>query len=454
MGKKTQNIYEYSCDYTEKEINDLISDLPLVDQELIKDRYGEDLHNPVRNESFTQEKKRRFYSYLIPKMKKLLAERHNNDLEVEVEDKKDIVVEASDNEDFKLDLNLELIELINNKISNREICDKFNINQSQLHNLLLDLKNKGVMLSKKYYSDGSIQYGTINNFPELKRNGIFEQDNTLITDLKESNLKFLLLSDLHFGNELENKELIDRAFNYCIKNNINIILCGGDLIDGTFTKGEQRISDVYKQIEYFVNNYPHDKNILTFSVGGDHDLSAFSSYSMLLMEVLNNYRHDVVMGGYNNAGINIKNDQILLYHHIATGSMRSTPATIILVGHCHKYVANLKYNTLNVLLPSASDINESLPSVLELETNFDGGYIKNATIKQIYFGDKDIVLSEATFPFSRSKTMYYEPIKNVELYKKKEPEVKEESKQLVKTIKPLSQVEKFYKRYGMEPNKD
>ena len=74
-------------------------------------------------------------------------------------------------------------------------------------------------------------------------------------------MKFLLISDLHFGNELENLKLIDRAYNYCIKNGINIILCGGDFIDGSFSKGSQKITDLYDQIEYFIKNYPQDKNI-------------------------------------------------------------------------------------------------------------------------------------------------------------------------------------------------
>ena len=79
------------------------------------------------------------------------------------------------------------------------------------------------------------------------------------------------------------KIIYNGAKNYCIKNDIHIILCGGDLIDGSFSKGSQKISDLYQQIDYFIKNYPHDDSILTFGVAGDHDLSALGKFSINMM---------------------------------------------------------------------------------------------------------------------------------------------------------------------------
>lgn len=421
MGKKLKTIYEYLCKYTEKEIDDMIYDLSLDEKILIRDRYGDDLHNPVENDSFTQRKRQRYYAYLVPKMKRLLAERKIGDLE------------ARFTGNAELDLKKQLLELIDCRKNNKEICEILNINEQQLYYLLLDLKNTGMMISRKYYSDGSIQYKPIHTFPELKKASLFEQDRTIITDSKENNLKFLIISDLHFGNELERLDLINRAYNYCIKNGINVILSGGDLIDGTHTQGEQKISDLYKQIEYFIKNYPYDKNILTFSVAGDHDISAFISDSLSIIEMCNNFRHDIVIGGYNNTGINIKNDQILLYHRIEGGNMRYTTAPLILHGHFHKYTTRMKDNSLNVSIPSLSDINQPMPSALELNLDFNKGYINNATIKHIYFGNQDIVLSESTFDLLTNRTVNYEPIRNIEPYKEY-GSVEDEEKQLVKKL--------------------
>ena len=88
------------------------------------------------------------------------------------------------------------------------------------------------------------------------------------------------------------------------RNGIHIIMCGGDLLDGVFTKGTQIISDPYEQVKYFLENYPHDDSILTFSVGGDHDLSILNSACLDLSLITSNYRPDVIIPGYNNSFIN------------------------------------------------------------------------------------------------------------------------------------------------------
>lgn len=230
-------------------------------------------------------------------------------------------------------------------------------------------------------------------------------------------MKFLLISDLHFGNELENLKLIDRAYNYCIKNGINIILCGGDFIDGSFSKGSQKITDLYDQIEYFIKNYPQDKNILTFGVAGDHDFSALKRASLDFIEICNNHRHDIIIGGYNNAYIDIKNDKIHLFHYILGGEMCSTEAPIILCGHKHKYLTKMKGNSLQIALPTLSNVNQQMPSALELDVSFSKGYISSAVIKHLYFGTQDFVLSESSFDLLKGRNINNDEIKNVESYK-------------------------------------
>ena len=225
-------------------------------------------------------------------------------------------------------------------------------------------------------------------------------------------------------------------------------MCGGDLIDGAYTQGTQKISDLYQQIEYFINNYPYDKSILTFSVAGDHDISAFNTSSLDIIEMCNNFRHDIVIGGYNNTGINIKNDKIHLYHHIEAGTMRQTDAPIILHGHSHKFSTEMKSGTLNITLPTLSAINQLMPSALELDMYFNKGYIANSVIKHLYFGEQDIILSESTFDLLKERTINYETIRNVELFKRESKQCLETSKTLIKTKHRLSQIEKFNKKYG------
>ena len=145
---------------------------------------------------------------------------------------------------------LELLELLRNRRSNEELCNALNIDRKQLHELLLDLKINGVSTVNTYFSDGSIKYRCLQHLSALKTS--YNTDKIIITDSKEDILRVLIISDLHMGNILERIDLINKAFDYCIKRGINIILCGGDMIDGTYSRTEQRIPNIYEQIEFFL----------------------------------------------------------------------------------------------------------------------------------------------------------------------------------------------------------
>lgn len=394
MGRNLQTIYEYFSDYTEEQVNSVIYGLSVDEILVIKSRYGNDLHNPSSQSDWGKENSNKHYGSIIPKMKRRLAKLLEQEKEVD-------------------DHQAQLLQLVREGKSNREICEILNKSFNQLYDELLKLKTKGIIYSRKYYSDGSIRYNKISSLKKLKEN----MNKTIITDNKENNMKFLLISDLHFGNEFENLGLIDRAYNYCIKNGINIILCGGDFIDGSFSRTTQKITDLYGQIEYFIKNYPQDKNILTFGVAGDHDFSTLKKASLDFIEICDNRRHDIIIGGYNNTDINIKNDKIHLFHNILGGKMYPTEAPIILLGHKHKYLTKMKGNSLQITLPTLSNVNQQMPSALELDVSFSKGYISDAVIKHLYFGTQDFVLSESKFDLLNERNSNNNEIKNVESYK-------------------------------------
>ena len=447
MGRQLQTIYEYLNEYSIEEIDYIINNLTEQEKEIIKYRYGEDLHNPQVNEIWNRELSKKIYNVLIPKIKKmLLTEREKLENEVSVDNTLQIVsfpekqIEVGDFSSF-------LIQLIVAGKTNKEICEQLNISSQQLVDELLKLKNRGIMCFRKYYSDGTIKYQNLYGMRSLNNYNNIGQDRTIITDTNENSMKVLVISDLHFGNELERLDLVNKAYNYCIKNGINIILCGGDLVDGAFTKGNQKITDLHKQVEYFLKNYPYDKNILTFSVAGDHDMSVLYKSFLDIIEACNNFRHDIIIGGYNNTGINIKNDKLLLYHHIDSGNMRITDAPIILHGHSHKFSTNINKTTLNIAIPSLSNINQLMPSALELNLYFNKGYISDSVIKHIYFGEQDIILSESTFDLLKGRSLIEETVKNVESFRQSQN--KEKVTPLIKVKKPLTQIEKFNQRYEL-----
>ena len=68
---KLQTIYEYFSEYTRAQVDEMLAKLLDSEKELIRKRYGDDLDNPIQGE-LSQNERTRYYSWLVPKMKKML----------------------------------------------------------------------------------------------------------------------------------------------------------------------------------------------------------------------------------------------------------------------------------------------------------------------------------------------------------------------------------------------
>lgn len=464
MARKPQTIYEYFKEYSEELIDNVISNLSTEEKELLVIRYGEDLHNPCPKEEWSDTKYNyQFYKVLIPKIRTLL-ETEKDIVKEKEEERKDIVQESIKEVPKKIeissiptytiyDLNKYkvLIDLINKNISNADICKQLNITFSELTSMLLAIKNLGVSCQRRYYSDGTIKYVPLSKIGDVKNNAKRSQEETIITDKFENEIKIVASSDFHYGNSEWRQDLIEKAFDYCVQNGIHIIMCGGDLLDGTFTKGTQTISDPYEQVKYFLENYPHDDSILTFSVGGDHDISLLNSVCLDLSLITSNYRPDVIIPGYNNSFINIQNDKIHLYHHIDNGMKLTSNAAIILHGHSHNYNIQTSYNgkPLDICVPSLSNVLQQVPTILDMTIKFKNGYISEVGVKQINLENKPIVLGE--FNYYKDNNIVG-PINNTENYKSiAKAAISPVESKFTDNIETatMSQIEKFNKRYKL-----
>ncbi len=300
------------------------------------------------------------------------------------------------------DQTVKLIKLLNEEKSCNEICQELNLSNKQLFNNLTNLRNKGLFLQRLYHANGEIVYRPINDLETLKNINDCNKINSIILKADEQNLRTFIISDLHYGNSKWDQELISKVFEYCVANDIHIILCCGDLIDGSFGQGIKTIDSLYEQIDFFVKHYPFDKNILTFAVGGDHDLSGLTIGKQSIIEITNNYRHDIIINGFNTTYIALKNDLIRLFHSIKGMTVDSsiTPS-ISFNGHGHNFEIPSNCNVpLTVRVPSISNIctsKETLPTGIDMECNFENEYIKDACFKQIYFGDKVYILNELEY---------------------------------------------------------
>ena len=434
MARKLQTIYEYFKEYSEEIIDKVISNLSTEDKILLVIRYGEDLHNPCPKEEWSSSKYRnQFYKILIPKIRALLeAEKDKETVKVVEKENKDIVQESAKNDPKKIEISSfstytvsdlnnykTLIDLINKNISNTDICKNLNITFSELTAKLLELKNLGVSYQRKYYSNGTIKYNPVSTFLESKNTSISvnkSEEESIITNSDEDEIKIFATADFHYCNKASRPDLIEKAFDYCIQKGIHIIMCAGDLLDGTFPPGRQTIIEPYEQVKYFLENYPHDDSILTFGVGGNHDMSVLNSSYIDLRYATANYRPDIIISNYCNSIINVKNDSIMLHHHVDNIHKASTKSTILLHGHSHKFKVKDIYNNglLEVWVPSLSNILQTMPTVLEMTLKFKNGFICHINIKQIRLNKTPEILGE--YDYYKDNNLKVEHIANIEDY--------------------------------------
>ena len=218
--------------------------------------------------------------------------------------------------------------------------------------------------------------------------------------------KFLLLSDTHIGNfQLENYELLNNIYNFCIQQGVTKCFHTGDIFSSNC-----EISYSNKQIEklfYLFNNFfPKCEEIKTYALLGNHDerINGFFNqkpidyqYDLRQLNRLNNNFY-VILRPYCN--INFSNININFAHKVVSNWCYSkkiissvdqlsnidtsiAPCSDVLIsGHLHTgFICNNK-NKLLLGVPSATNININGVVGYIINLNYDDfGIVKNMDIK-------------------------------------------------------------------------
>lgn len=307
------------------------------------------------------------------------------------------------------DSTLKLIELINKNYTINQIAEEMNLSHKQLYYRLFLLKNDGFDFKSNYYSNAETKL-------EMKKFAdVFDQDgNTNCTDLitqkGNSSLRTLIISDIHKCNNSENAYCLDKIYDYCIDHNIHIILNCGDLIEGVGSiGGNPTTSDIFEQINSFIHDYPFDENILNFVVLGNHDIHPLNQNGQNFKTILENQRRDIIPIGYKQAILNVKDDRIVMNHHIDNMPNFFQKSTVNLFGHSHKFELKSSVNSLSISVPSLSNINYykdkfCMPQALDVTFKFSNKYISGIDLIQLLVDeDKPMILSESSVQLNNQR---------------------------------------------------
>lgn len=329
------------------------------------------------------------------------------------------------------DEDLEIINKLREEKNLNEIALELNMSVLEVHKKIMALENKGMVFRKVIFDDGNINY-YIKRFPE------YSKTNTLSLKVKNHfDLSALLISDTHFGSSLARLDYLDKVYNYCKDCDIHIIINGGDLIDGSFNRESQDISEPVKQLEYLIKNHPFDTNILNLICLGNHDFSLYKS-GIDIKKAIENSRSDLIPLGYGLGIINVEGDQFFVRHQIPEYNFEPISGKLVLEGHKHKMAFTDEGSGFLVNIPTLSDLTlgkHEMPGLIRMDLFFDSdGHINSGRFEQFIINDKMITVNETLLNFNLNHEHVCEKDIRPKLKTKKYD------------YNGLSQTEKFYKR--------
>ena len=118
------------------------------------------------------------------------------------------------------DIKYQVLDLIKMRKTSSAICKELGISSIDLFQIIKLLEDKGFRFTKVYFSDGNIKYLAYEGEGDIQNPT--SKSVKLLTNFEENDMDFLVISDIHAGNACENFEMVRRAFEYCKKNNIHI----------------------------------------------------------------------------------------------------------------------------------------------------------------------------------------------------------------------------------------
>ena len=355
------------------------------------------------------------------------------------------------------EINAKILSMIKDNKSIEEISNEVNLSYKQLYDRFNKLQGYGYNIDRTYHTNGMVKYN-IDGKTSYKENR-FELKN----DLNKFNI--MLISDLHMGNNKCDEESLYTIYEYCIKNNIHVIIICGDIIDGN-NKNPDSFLAVDEQVDYFIKNYPFDKSIINLYICGNHEKMAYDSFNVSLNTALSVRRHDICpMKNYkhitdsciNNQILKINNNKILL-SHISSKPTNDENIKLNIMGHRHASVS--VFNTHNsipsIYVPSIIRNNGfeqiELPRALELEIYLDSNKDFEIINKRdlIILNNKTLLTSETIINYCK------EPIKTfkyIDSDAKKNIKSSENKNDLITEVKELgelsdSALEKLKNFYG------
>ena len=195
--------------------------------------------------------------------------------------------------------------LVNKKKTLLEICETLELKDYEVIGLVELMKQDGELLD---YVNGEIV---------KLRKPITENKQIKIT-VKNGEVKFLSLSDIHYASKWDNPHLVDYAYELAEKENVDFVVNSGDIFEGDFHNA--RPNHIYEvkahgmeQLDYVVDKYPKS-HIPTYYITGNHEATFIKTCGADMGKMLEQRRSDLTYLGHDLGDIKLDKTFIRLRH--------------------------------------------------------------------------------------------------------------------------------------------
>lgn len=297
-------------------------------------------------------------------------------------------------------------------ISYNELINKYNLTSLELDGLFEYLELKG--------------YEIKNVDDVIKLKNTYHSEKNVKPMMGElEHIKLMVISDTHMGNVLEQRTLINKAYEEAYKRGITTVLHCGDVVDGDYrNKRPAHPYDLFaqgatQQLTNVVANFPKVSGITTYFITGSHDETHFLNGGFKMGGEISERRDDLVFLAPNQAMFYAGKSRVpILIKHPGGGCSKSlsykaqeainkidekNKPKVLLMGHYHKSYC-MYYNDIYALLVPClvnqtefMKINDlqNIVGVVFLDLYVDKkGNIEYFNYDEVRYTDKDIVVND------------------------------------------------------------
>ena len=298
---------------------------------------------------------------------------------------------------------LNVLKLINENKNIKQISQILNISEKQVYLIIKRLITSGYNIEPSYSYSSDIFYKLKKEIHDPDKNKV-----SIKMPHEENIFRCLVISDLHIGATDSDIKLVDKVYEYAIKNGINVILNCGDSIEGDYTSDKKSINEVSSQLEYFIKKYPYDRNINNFMIFGNHDRYSLIHDGLDISKTIKNSRYDIVPIGFGQGYVNVKKDNIILFHKLRDGFKPIIKdEKIVLSGHGHMMKTKLKdvfWLGIPTLSYKSNDKTQDvIPGFVDLSVHMEDEKFEYAEAKQLIINPSIVQVSEVR---GRVKTLF------------------------------------------------